>query len=154
MTVRSARCWTPDHPAHEVIPDAYVAPRGQAPLDQLPHDVSTFLVAMHPRFHSHFTSYLESLEGLPIDAPLNLGAVVALIDIDLAADGSLSDVRVARASGFEAFDSAAMEAVRHGAPYPRPPPRVLRQGHVVVRWLFARPQVVGCNALAAQIVDR
>jgi TonB family protein len=71
--------------------------------------------------------YLDRLLSL-IDAQWqrpNMGEVRAVIHFEIARDGSISDLRVAETSGYNAFDFAALRAVQSAAPFP-PLPRGYR----------------------------
>lgn len=71
--------------------------------------------------------YLDRLLSL-IDAQWqrpNMGEVRAVIHFEIARNGSISDVRVAESSGYNAFDFAALRAVQSAAPFP-PLPRGYR----------------------------
>ena len=44
-----------------------------------------------------------------------------LISFVICRDGSVKDIRIVESSGFNALDKNAVEAIRKGAPFPRPP---------------------------------
>ena len=44
-----------------------------------------------------------------------------LISFVICKDGSVKDIRIVESSGFNALDKNAVEAIRKGAPFPRPP---------------------------------
>ena len=106
--------------------------------------------AFHLHVHPQFADgYLESLEGLPPTADVNRGVVVTVLEVTMAADGTLASVATVRPSGVESFDQAAIKSVRAGAPYEAPPVSLLVGGHVRFRWAFTRSPVFSCTTLTA-----
>ncbi len=51
-----------------------------------------------------------------------------ILRLCLSSDGTLEDIVVARSSGIQALDRAAIEAVKEQAPYPRFPPELKKKG--------------------------
>ena len=90
--------------------------------------------AVHPRIHSKFSDdYLPKLDGLlPYDR-LNQGAIWAIADIHVRADGALESVQISRPSGIADFDRAVVTAVEQSAPYPHPPASIVRGTGITLR---------------------
>lgn len=63
------------------------------------------------------------------------GEIEATIHFRIHSDGSLSDVRIARSSGYNQFDLAGLRAVRSAAPLP-PLPRSYRHDSLGVNLIF------------------
>jgi TonB family protein len=160
MFLRASACWTPEQPRPRSVSPEYTATDGSGEKVTPEGGPETraaweFVDGMHRRIHPWFSdTYLESLEGRSPTDPVNQGIVVATADIRVRPDGTLDDVRLSRPSRLPDFDRAVLDAIGKSAPYPQPPAAILHDGTTTVRWIFARPQVLGCNATNVRILGR
>ena len=148
MVLPSNACWTPDHPGPASDENGYeITSRDTGARRMDPAARAYVIDAVHPRIHSKFSDdYLPKLDGLlPYDR-MNQGAIWAIADIHVRADGALESVQISRPSGIADFDRAVVTAVEQSAPYPHPPASIVRGTGITLRWTFARPQVLGCSA--------
>jgi TonB family protein len=152
MVLGGTSCWTPKAPSFARLPQGYEAVPDERRNVRLPHEQAEFTYAVHRRIHPRFSdTYLEGLEGLPSGDPVNRGIVFAVADIRIRGDGSLEGVQIWRSSGFVGFDGAVVTSVQEAAPYPAPPASVLHEGHVTLRWIFSRPETLGCSAAPGRV---
>jgi TonB family protein len=148
MVLRSNACWTPDHPGAASDESGYEITSRDTGAGRMDPAARAYVIdAVHPRIHSKFSDdYLPKLDGLlPYDR-MNQGAIWAIADIHVRADGALESVQISRPSGIADFDRAVVTAVEQSAPYPPPPASIVRGTGITLRWTFARPQVLGCSA--------
>jgi periplasmic protein TonB len=80
------------------------------------------------------TSAAQVFEG----SPPNLLRSVIVLSVTLDSSGNVADLRTMRDNGDSETVRAAHDSVRRGAPYPRPPDRLLRSARLqyVETWLF------------------
>jgi TonB family protein len=127
--------------------------------------------AMHNKIHPIFAdSYLSSIEGLPVDHPLNRpGSLVegdwirtlpppddagirTLVEIVLrGTDGAILGLGVVLSSGVDEFDAAVLEAVERASPFGAPPTATLSaDGTMRMEWHFFRSLTVACSTINAK----
>ncbi|TMQ20621.1 MAG: hypothetical protein E6J91_03620 [Deltaproteobacteria bacterium] len=95
---------------------------------------------MHRRIHELWGfGYLEHLDSRGSDYPLNDMNLWTNLEVSVNADGSLHKVTIAKTSGKNEFDVAAIDAVISSAPY-EPTPEAIRSvdGRIYLRWGFYR----------------
>jgi hypothetical protein len=115
-------------------------PAGE-PKITVPGAEGDYLRTLHSRIHVRYTSrFIDDLAKRPATDPLNQPGLRAEIHFGVRWDGSVSDAVVDQKSGVEAFDKAALAAVRvDGSRYPPPPPELFGDDGVAhFRWVFAR----------------
>ena len=102
--------------------------------------VDAYLASMHRRIHKLWVGgQLADWETLKSDSPLNNPALVAIVEITLNSDGSVSKASVPQRSGYLPFDAAAIDVVQMAAPYPPLPTEVRSaDGKGYLRWPFHR----------------
>jgi TonB family protein len=107
---------------------------------------------MHNRIHPIFAdSFLDSLDGLPANHPMNDQHLVTRLEIVLARDGRLKKMGIVRTSGITAFDIAALDAVDRAQPFgPAPTAIVSPDGNVYLHWEFHRDEVYACSTMGAR----
>jgi TonB family protein len=107
---------------------------------------------MHNRIHPIFAdSFLESLDGLPANHPLNDQHLVTRLEIVLTKDGHLRKMGIVKTSGITAFDIAALDAVDRAQPFgPAPNAIVSPDGNVYLHWEFHRDEVYACSTMGAR----
>jgi TonB family protein len=112
---------------------------------------ATYLNGMHQRIHPIFAeSFLESLDSLPPNHPLNDQELMTRLEIVLTKDGHLKRMGVVRLSGVTAFDVAALDAVDRAQPFgPAPSAIVSPDGNVYLHWEFHRNEVFACSTQGA-----
>jgi TonB family protein len=118
----------------------------------------TYLNLMHNRIHPIFAesassspAFLESLDALPANSPLNDRTLVTRLEIVLTKDGQLKRMGVVRTSGITAFDIAALDSVNRAAPFgPAPAAIVSPDGNVYLHWEFHRDEVYACSTMNAR----
>jgi protein TonB len=72
----------------------------------------------------HYSYIREAIQRAAAYPPLarRMGwAGRAVLSFRILPDGAVANVRVVNGSGFPALDAGAVEAVRRGSPFPRPP---------------------------------
>jgi TonB family protein len=141
------------------VPAEYTATDGQGELIG-PHGSAEtraawkFIDGMHRRIHPLFSDvYLPSLEGRALSDPVNQGIVVATADIRVRFDGSLDEVHLSRPSRVPEFDRSVLDSITQSAPFPPPPLSIVHDGTITVRWIFARPELLACNATAVRVLN-
>jgi len=82
--------------------------------------------------------YLTAAERIFPGTPPNLLRSVVVLSVVIDAGGQVVGVRVFRDNGDAETTRIAVESARQGAPYPRPPARLLRGGRLEFSetWLF------------------
>lgn len=123
----------------------------QTALNTAGSPFATYLNGMHNRIHPIFAeSFLESLDALPADHPLNDQHLVTVLEIILTKDGHLKRMGVVRTSGITAFDVAALDAVDRAQPFgPAPGAIVSADGNVYLHWEFHRDEGLACSTMGA-----
>src|SRR4029079_17812318 len=112
------------------------------PKITIPGPEGDYLRNLHTRIHFRFANrFIEDVAAKqPPTDPLNRPGLRAEILFGVRWDGSVSDAMVAAKSGVDAFDKAALEAVKVDAIRYSPPPAELfgDDGVAHFRWVFAR----------------
>jgi len=129
-----------------------VKPGNQTALNTARVPFATYLNGMHNRIHPIFAeSFLESLDALPANHPLNDQHLVTFLEIVLTKEGHLKRMGVVRTSGITAFDIAALDAVDRAQPFgPAPSAIVSPDGNVYLQWEFHRDEVYACSTMGAR----
>jgi len=129
----------PPTPAPAVAPPAA---QGVEPKITVPGAEGDYLRTLHQRIHFRFVyRFIQDVASKrPATDPLNQPNLRAEILFGVRWDGSVSDVIVGQKSGVDAFDQAAIAAVRvEGDRYPPPPAELFGDDGVAhFRWVFAR----------------
>jgi len=113
---------------------------------------ASYLNGMHNRIHPIFAdSFLGSLDGLPVDHPMNNQHLVTRLEIVLTKEGRLKKMGVVRTSGITAFDIAALDAVDRAQPFGVAPKAIVSgDGNVYLHWEFHRDEVYACSTMGAR----
>jgi TonB family protein len=129
-----------------------VKPGNQTALNTAAVPFASYLNGMHNRIHPIFAdSFLESLDGLPANHPMNDQHLVTRLEIVLTKDGHLKRMGVVKTSGITAFDIAALDAVDRAQPFgPAPGAIVSPDGNVYLHWEFHRDEVYACSTMGAR----
>ncbi|HLK36023.1 MAG TPA: TonB family protein [Polyangiaceae bacterium] len=129
-----------------------VKPGNQTALNTAQVPFASYLNGMHNRIHPIFAdSFLESLDGLPSNHPMNDQHLVTRLEIVLTRDGHLKKMGIVRTSGITAFDIAALDAVDRAQPFgPAPMAIVSPDGNVYLHWEFHRDEVYACSTMGAR----
>jgi hypothetical protein len=112
------------------------------PKITVPGAEGDYLRTMHQGIHYRFA--IKFIEGIaakqPKTDPLNKPGLMAQVYFGVRWDGSVAEAVVADKSGVEAFDQAAVAAIRtDGVRYAPPPPELFGDDGVAhFRWVFAR----------------
>jgi len=128
-------------PAAAAAPAAPAAETAE-PKITAPGAEGDYLRTMHQGIHYRFA--VKFIEGIaakqPRTDPLNKPGLTTQVFFGVRWDGSVSEVVVADKSGVEAFDQAAVAAVRgDSVRYAPPPPELFGDDGVAhFRWVFAR----------------
>jgi TonB family protein len=148
--------------AAALVPQATVIAADPAPTASgepkitIPGAEGDYLRTLHTRIHYRYA--IKFIEGIaakqPPSDPLNKPGLRAEINFGVRWDGSVSDAVVEGKSGVEAFDKAALTAVRDdNTRYPPPPPELFGDDGVAhFRWVFARNQTL-CGDGAVRRVE-
>jgi len=98
------------------------------------------------RIASYLAQWKQKVElvgtlNYPVQAKLRATGRFPTLEVAIAADGALQDVRISRSSGEKRLDQAAIDILRMAAPF-EPFPEPLRQDYDVLRfayeWQFTR----------------
>src|SRR5579859_5120457 len=129
-----------------------VKPGNQTALNTAQVPFASYLNGMHNRIHPIFAdSFLESLDGLPANHPLNDQHLVTRLEIVLTKEGRLRKMGIVKTSGITAFDIAALDAVDRAQPFgPAPNAIVSPDGNVYLHWEFHRDEVYACSTMGAR----
>lgn len=122
------------------------------PSDAALSSSESYLNAVHNRLHPVFIGFLEGLDKLPKDNPLNDQKLITGLELVLSpADGSVLKVGVVKPSGVTAFDAVALDSVQRAQPF-GPAPRELASpnGAVYLHWEFRRDEVFACTTMHAR----
>jgi len=113
---------------------------------------ASYLNGMHNRIHPIFAeSFLESLDSLPANHPMNDKQLVTRLEIVLTKDGHLKKMGIVKASGVTTFDIAALDSVDRAQPFgPAPSAIVSPDGNVYLHWEFHRDEVYACSTQGAR----
>jgi TonB family protein len=133
---------SPSPPAAAAVVAPAPAPAGAEPKITVPGAEGDYLRALHARIHFRFANrFIEGIAAKqPPSDPLNQQGLRAEILFGVRWDGSVSDALVNQKSGVEAFDKAALAAIRdENARFSPPPPELFGDDGVAhFRWVFAR----------------
>jgi TonB family protein len=129
-----------------------VKPGNQTALNTAQVPFASYLNGMHNRIHPIFAdSFLESLDGLPPNHPMNDQHLVTRLEIVLTKDGHLRKMGIVKTSGLTAFDIAALDAIDRAQPFgPAPGAIVSPDGNVYLHWEFHRDEVYACSTQGAR----
>ncbi len=129
-----------------------VKPGNQTALNTAQVPFASYLNGMHNRIHPIFAdSFLESLDGLPANHPMNDQKLVTKLEIILTKDGHLRRMGIVKTSGLTAFDVAALDAIDRAQPFgPAPTAIISPDGNVYLQWEFHRDEVYACSTQGAQ----
>jgi TonB family protein len=129
-----------------------VKPGNQTSLNTAAVPFATFLVGMHNRIHPIFAdSFLGSLDGLPVNHPMNDQKLITRLEIVLSRDGRLVKMGIVKTSGVTAFDIAALDAVQRASPFSTAPTAIVSpDGRVYLHWEFHRDEVYACSTINAR----
>lgn len=129
-----------------------VKPGNQTALNTAAVPFASYLNGMHNRIHPIFAdSFLESLDGLPANHPMNDQHLVTRLEIVLTKEGHLKRMGIVKTSGITAFDIAALDAVDRAQPFgPAPGAIVSPDGNVYLHWEFHRDEVYACSTMGAR----
>ncbi len=129
-----------------------VKPGNQTALNTARSPFATYLNGMHNRIHPIFAeAFLESLDRLPPDHPMNDQTLVTRLEIVLTKEGRLKRMGIVKNSGVTAFDIAALDAVDRAQPFGPPPNAIISpDGNVYLHWEFHRDQVYACSTMNAR----
>jgi HEAT repeat protein/TonB-like protein len=128
-------------PPESTVIAADPAPAGE-PKITVPGPEGDYLRTVHGRIHFGFAN--KFIDGVaakqPANDPLNQPGLRTEILFGLRWDGSISDAIIESKSGVDAFDKAAMSAIRdQPGRYPPPPVELFGDDGVAhFRWVFAR----------------
>jgi TonB family protein len=117
-----------------------VRPGNQTALNTRAAPFAEFIARMHRNIHALWGfGVLEEWDDLPRSSPLNNDTLLTTLEIVLARDGTIDKVSVVQASGYVAYDAAAVDVVYSAGPYPEPP-SVIRSanGKIYIHWRFFR----------------
>jgi hypothetical protein len=132
----------PPGPAVAAAPTAPAAPPAGEPKITLAGVEGDYLRTLHTQIHYRFANkFIDAIAAKqPPTDPLNRPGLRAQIYFGVRWDGSVSDVLVTDKSGVDAFDKAAVAAVRGDTVhYPPPPPELFGDDGVAhFRWVFSR----------------
>ena len=123
---------------------------GDEPAVQGDDSALPYLRELHAKVHRQWADNFLAMAAtqLPKDHPINVLSRAATLDVVLAPDGKVVDVRVAKASGAAEFDSSAVDVVKASGPFIAASDDVLSDdGKVHVLWTFARDDR-RCSGLA------
>ncbi|MBI5502069.1 MAG: TonB C-terminal domain-containing protein [Deltaproteobacteria bacterium] len=117
-----------------------IRPGNQTALDTLYHPFADYLTAFHRRMHPHWgDGFLVSLTAEPDTHPLNDMNLWTKLEIAVNGDGTIWKITIVRSSGNIVYDTAAIDAVFQGEPYPEPPAELQSgDGRLYLRWSFYR----------------
>ena len=129
-----------------------VKPGNQTALNTAGVPFASYLNGMHNRIHPIFAdSFLESLDALPPNHPMNDKHIVTRLEIVLTKDGHLKKMGIVKTSGITAFDIAALDAVDRAQPFgPAPSAIVSGDGNVYLHWEFHRDEMYACSTMGAR----
>jgi TonB family protein len=129
-----------------------VKPGNQTALNTAGVPFASYLNGMHNRIHPIFAdSFLDSLDSLPPNHPMNDKHIVTRLEIVLTKDGHLKKMGIVKTSGITAFDIAALDAVDRAQPFgPAPSAIVSGDGNVYLHWEFHRDEMYACSTMGAR----
>src|SRR5580658_2843633 len=99
-----------------------VTPGNQRMFGAALTDYARYLNDVHNHIHPVFMGFLESLDKLPAESPLNDKNLVTRLEIVLRPDGRILKMGVVKSSGNEDMDALVLEALDRAAPFAPVPP--------------------------------
>jgi TonB family protein len=101
---------------------------------------AAFIARVHRQIHKFWGfGVLEDWDGLPGTSPFNDDKLMTTLEIVLNDNGTVNKIAVVKASGYMAYDAAAIDAVLAAAPFPEPPRDIVsNNGKIYFHWNFAR----------------
>ena len=129
-----------------------VKPGNQTALNTAQVPFASYLNGMHNRIHPIFAdSFLDSLDSLPPNHPMNDKHLLTRLEIVLTKEGRLKKMGIVKTSGITAFDIAALDAVDRAQPFgPAPSAIVSGDGNVYLHWEFHRDEMYACSTMGAR----
>ncbi len=129
-----------------------VKPGNQTALNTAAVPFATYLNGMHNRIHPIFAdAFLNSLDSLPRDNPLNDPKLITRLEIVVTREGHLLKMGIVKTSGVTAFDIAALDSVQRASPFgPAPTAIISPDGNVYLHWEFHRDEVYACSTMNAR----
>jgi TonB family protein len=123
----------------------------QTALNTARSPFASYLNGMHNRIHPIFAdSFLDSLDSLPPNHPMNDQHLMTRLEIVLTKDGHLKRMGVVKTSGVTMFDIAALDSVDRAQPFgPAPSAIVSPDGNVYLHWEFHRDAMYACSTNGA-----
>ena len=114
---------------------------GDEPAVQGEASALPYLQALHAKVHRLWADNFLAMATaqLPKEHPVNLLSRVAELELALAINGDVVEVKVSKPSGSTEFDAAAVDVVKTSTPLAEASETTLSDdGKVHVKWLFAR----------------
>jgi TonB family protein len=136
------------------IPD--VKPGTKTVLNARKAPFAAFIARVHRQIHKYWGfGALEDWDALPASSPFNNESLATTLEIVLNQDGTVGKITVVKASGYLAYDAAAIDAVFAAGPFPEPPSEILSSnGKVYFHWNFARDgRACGTEGVEYYILD-
>lgn len=136
------------------IPD--VKPGTKTVLNARKAPFAAFIARVHRQIHKYWGfGALEDWDTLPSSSPFNNESLATTLEIVVNEDGTVGKITVVKASGYVAYDAAAIDAVFAAGPFPEPPPEILSSnGKVYFHWNFARDgRACGTEGVEYYILD-
>ena len=117
---------------------------------------AAFIARVHRQIHKYWGfGALEDWDNLPSSSPFNNDSLATTLEIVINQDGTVGKITVVKASGYVAYDAAAIDAVFAAGPFPEPPSEILSSnGKVYFHWNFARDgRACGTEGVEYYILD-
>jgi hypothetical protein len=129
-----------------------IARASQLSLTPAAVSFASYINQMHRRIHPLFAdSFLESLDELPCDHPLNEQRLKVRLEMVLTSTGHLKRIGIILPSGQTDFDVAALDSVDRSSPFGETPRNIRSpDGLVYLHWEFSRDEVYACSPLGAR----
>ena len=119
------------------LPPSSKPTRVLAPTNRWRGADKPYLAAVHERIHRRWTGFLRELVRAP--APFQNMDLTVAVEIVVAADGRIEEVRAVKLSGLQGFDDAPRDLLADLGKLPVPPPAVRSDDdRAHLRWTFAR----------------
>jgi TonB family protein len=129
-----------------------VARAGQRAIMPAAVSFASYISQMHRRIHPLFADrFLESLDELPCDHPMNDQRLKVRLEMVLTPEGRLKRIGILEPSGEADFDIAALDSVDRSQPFGETPRNIRSpDGLVYLQWEFDRDEVYACSTLGAR----
>jgi TonB family protein len=117
-----------------------VKPGNQTALNARAAPFAAYIARMHRSIHRLWGfGQLEDWDEKPGSNPFNNQDLLTTLEMVLNTDGTVDKITIVRASGFTAYDVAAIDVAYSAGPYPDPP-REIRSanGKIYIHWRFYR----------------